>query len=219
MQQHTALSIAKSMPSRNNPAWCPGIVNLESLYQLNTHWHFQASSCTRFNNLTHTRDFYCMLQFLLHFWNVPTEQLLKSNSYLLTPPCLTKLLLTNVIANSWQDILCRAGILRRYTTLRILLLQLPTLFPSPYVHRIRTFLRPFIHQNHWDVLPMALCNVQPKRTSTHRHMTLGIPKTWNVIVCIYHICGSTFSTEANDSWAVHTDSLQAQDESTIRIRE
>ena len=49
-------------------------------------------------------------------------------------------------------------------------------------------------------------------------MTSGTLQTWNVIAFATSV-GSTYSTEANERWAVHTDGFQAQNESTIRIRE
>jgi len=84
-----------------------------------------------------------------------------------------------------------------------------------YVYRIRSFLRPFIY--YWDELPMALCTGQPNSSDSQKHDFRNIAHL--KCNCICHICGSTFSIEANESWAVHTDGFQVHNESTIRIRE
>jgi len=64
---------------------------------------------------------------------------------------------------------------------------------------------------------MARCTGQPSSLDSQEHDCRNAEDL--KCNCICNICGSTFSNEANESWAVHTDGLQAQNESTIRIRE
>jgi hypothetical protein len=86
---------------------------------------------------------------------------------------------------------------------------------TAYVHRMRTFLRPFTY--HWDALPMALCTGQSRSLESPKH---DFRNTEHLKCnCICPLCGSTFSIAANESWAVHTEGFRAQNESTIRIRE
>jgi len=108
----------------NNPAWCPGKVNLESLNRLNnTPCIFRRVPVPVCVKTTCTHNTHA--NFILYsnsncaFDTSRLNKLLKSNSYLLNPVCLTKLYFKNVFANLWQDILYRTCNVRRLTTLCI----------------------------------------------------------------------------------------------------
>jgi hypothetical protein len=64
---------------------------------------------------------------------------------------------------------------------------------------------------------MARCTGQPSSLDSQKHDFRNAEDL--KCNCICHICGSTFRIEANESWAVYTDGLQAQNENTIWIRE